>query len=131
MNKNHNKRLSYLHVLPCCCWIPSTILWTQLVLLNSAVDSESTHISKSKVAVLLDCLLLDYPLGYRLLPCFLRCSAASLLQLDFVRSTLCQDASLRLSFVFWTLVALLQIWFTKSAAQLPSGVAKMWMLKIH
>ena len=97
----------------------STALWTQLVLLDSAVDSESTHISKSKVAVLLDCLLLDYPLGYRLRPCFLRCSAVLHLQLDYARLTLCQDVSLQLSFAFWTLVALLQIWFTKSAAQLP------------
>ena len=99
----------YLHVLPCYYWIPSAALWTWLVLRDSAIDSESTRISKLGVAVPLDCFLLDYPPGYRLLPCFLRCSAASLLQLDFVRLTLCLDASLPLSFVFWTLVALLQI----------------------
>ena len=105
----------YLHVLPCCCWIPSIILWTQLVLLDSAVDSESTRISKSKVTVFLDCLLLDDPLGYRLRPCFLRCSAVLRLQLDYARLTLCQDASLQLSFAFWTLVALLQILFTEKS----------------
>ena len=122
----------YLHVLPCCCWIPSAALWPQLILLDSAVDSKSAHILKLKVVVLLEYLLLDYPLGSHLRPCFLRCSAVLRLQLDYARSTLCQDASLQLSFAFWTLVALLQILFTEeSAAQLPSGVAKMKMLKFH